>query len=112
MAQDGSGAFGAMSTNVAIVVSSGGGGTPLTLVTSILPNGTRGVFYSQQLVASGGRQPYTWSSTGILPVGLTLNASTGVLSGTPTAAAGYSFTITVRDADGRTASKLFKVLVK
>jgi Putative Ig domain/Matrixin/Ig-like domain from next to BRCA1 gene len=112
MAQDSVGAFGSLSTNVAIVVSSGGGGTPLTITTAALLNGTRGVFYSQQIVATGGRQPYTWSSSGVLPIGLTLNASTGVLSGTPTAAAGYNFTVTVRDADGQTASKTFKILIK
>jgi hypothetical protein len=112
MAQDSVGMFGDLTANIAVVVSASGGGTPLTLTTATLPNGTRGVFYNQQLVATGGRQPYTWSYTGSLPIGLTLNTNTGVISGTPTAAAGFTFIVTVRDADGQTASRSYKVLVK
>ena len=49
--------------------------------TSLLP-ATRGVFYSQQLQATGGNMPYTWKRIGKLPKGLTLSTS-GLLSGTP-----------------------------
>lgn len=50
-----------------------------------LPSGTVGVAYSFTLTATGGVLPYTYSITsGSLPVGLSLNGSTGLISGTPT----------------------------
>jgi hypothetical protein len=61
---------------------------PATLVisTSSLPNGQVGTAYSTTLAASGGTTPYTWTLTsGTLPAGLSLNASTGAITGTPTA---------------------------
>ena len=60
---------------------------PLTITTSILPNGRVGVTYSATLAATGGTTPYTWSLTsGTLPPGLSLNASTGAINGTPSLA--------------------------
>ena len=68
----------------------GGGGknaTPLKISNTPLPGGQVGVAYSAALTASGGTEPYTWSLTrGALPGGVSLNSSTGVVSGTPTAA--------------------------
>ncbi|MGP0025939.1 MAG: beta strand repeat-containing protein, partial [Streptosporangiaceae bacterium] len=62
--------------------------------------------YSDQLTMTGGTSPITWSvSTGTLPPGITLNASTGLLSGTPTAAGIYSFTVMVTDSSGLTATE-------
>jgi Putative Ig domain len=61
--------------------------TTLRVATTSLPSGKVGIPYSSALAASGGTPPYQWSvSRGILPMGLTL-ASTGVISGTPAAAA-------------------------
>jgi hypothetical protein len=61
--------------------------SPLTITTTSLPNGQVGVAYSTTLTATGGTKPYTWSLTsGTLPAGLSLNASTGAIAGTPTAA--------------------------
>jgi hypothetical protein len=58
----------------------------LTITTSSLPKGKVGTAYSGSLVASGGTTPYKWSlSTGTLPSGLNLTASSGLISGTPTA---------------------------
>jgi hypothetical protein len=52
-----------------------------------LPNGQTGAAYSSTLAATGGVSPYTWSLTsGTLPAGLTLDASTGAITGTPSAA--------------------------
>jgi hypothetical protein len=57
-----------------------------------------GIAYSATLAASGGTAPYTWSvGSGTLPAGLSLSASSGVISGTPTAAptnASINFTVT------------------
>jgi hypothetical protein len=108
--------FGAKSTNVAISVTGSAPPPPpssVTISTGSLPFGTQGIFYSQQLVATGGSRPYTWSVTsGALPPGLTLNAGSGVISGTPTTRGTYGFQITVREAGGGTANRLFKVLVR
>ena len=61
------------------------------------------VFNSPPMTVSGGVAPYSFSvSSGTLPAGLTLNASTGALAGTPTNAG--SFTIEARDANGDVAT--------
>ena len=53
-----------------------------------LPDITVGQPYSYTLTETGGVPPFTWSITaGALPAGLTLNSSTGVISGTPSGAA-------------------------
>ena len=71
-----------------------------TITTDSLPNGTEGTSYSQTLTATG-TAPITWSVTsGSLPTGLTLNESTGLISGTPTAAGTYSFTVTATNNGG------------
>jgi len=63
------------------------------------PNGMVGINYSHTLTASGGVAPYTWAVTGgALPSGLGLNASTGEISGLASAAADFSFTVTVTDS--------------
>ena len=68
-------------------------------VTCAYPNGQVGVAYSSSLVATGGTPPYTYSiSAGSLPSGLTLNPSTGAITGTPTAAGSFSYTAKVVDA--------------
>jgi streptogramin lyase len=85
-----------------IVIQSGG---PLTILTpSPLPGGTAGTEYSYNLSAIGGWSPYSWSALGDLPAGLSLNASTGLISGTPTAQGPSNFTIQVTDRVSATAT--------
>ncbi len=69
--------------------------------TSSLPYGNPGVPYSATLSASGGQGPYTWSLTsGSLPDGLMLSATTGTISGTPTTAASpVTFTVQATDSE-------------
>lgn len=84
------------------------GPSPLTITsTSPLAAGTVNQPYSVTLTASGGTQPFTWSvADGYpLPSFLTLNASTGQISGTPPVAAGYRLTIQVRDSSNPQQSR-------
>ncbi|GAB2619754.1 Ig-like domain-containing protein [Pseudactinotalea suaedae] len=71
---------------------------PLAVSTDALPSGTVGVAYRAQLEATGGLDSdYTWAlAVGDLPPGLTLSTD-GTISGTPTSAGTYTFTVTVND---------------
>ncbi|HME07919.1 MAG TPA: putative Ig domain-containing protein [Bryobacteraceae bacterium] len=76
----------------------------LSITTSAtLPPATQNVPYSTSLAASGGTPGYTWSLSGTLPTGLTLSPQAGVISGTPSTAGVYAFTVMVTDAKGATA---------
>gem|GEM_PF-987463 len=86
--------------------------SPLAITTASLAGGTRGTAYSATVAATGGTTPYTWSiSSGTAPAGLTLNPSTGVLSGTPTGAGLSTFIIRVGDATSpaQTATRSYTV---
>ncbi|KRA45202.1 putative Ig domain-containing protein [Pseudoxanthomonas sp. Root630] len=76
----------------------------ITLPATALPGGTLGAAYSTSLnPASGGTTPYSYAATaGALPPGLTLNAATGAITGTPTGLGTFNFTITA--TDGSTGS--------
>ncbi len=76
------------------------------------PSGEVGVAYSRQLTVNDGTAPFSWSlSSGSLPAGLTLNASTGLLSGTPTAAGTFTFVVQVSDASGETATRSVTLVI-
>ncbi|MBN2057232.1 MAG: IPT/TIG domain-containing protein [Candidatus Saganbacteria bacterium] len=84
----------------------------LTISTTSLPDGTQGTAYSQTVSAAGGTTPYTWSiSAGSLPAGLSLNASTGQITGTPTAVENASFTVQVEDAVAATDTQALSINV-
>ncbi len=83
----------------------------ITLSPAIIPNGTVDAAYTQTVTASGGTAPYTFSVTsGSLPPGLTLSSG-GVLSGTPTAAGNFTFTVTATDAQGCTVNGSYTVTI-
>ncbi len=64
-----------------------------------------GVPYSDSFVATGGTPPYTFAIVaGALPPGLSLNPSTGLISGTPTTPGPYNYTGQVTDSLGATAT--------
>ena len=77
----------------------------LTPAASTLPAARLNTAYAgQTFTASGGTAPYTYASSGTLPTGMTLNASTGVLGGTPTAAGSFTFNITATDSSTGTGA--------
>ena len=74
--------------------------TQLSIVTTSLPSGTQNQTYSAMLAATGGLTPYTWNVTaGSLPAGLSLNSSTGAITGTPSGGGTSNFTVQVADAE-------------
>jgi uncharacterized protein with beta-barrel porin domain len=78
----------------------------LTLTPTASSATTVGVAYSQTNTASGGTTPYASYAlaSGTLPAGTTLNTSTGTVSGTPTTAGAFSYTIKVTDSASATAT--------
>ena len=83
----------------------------LQFSTSSLPAGQVGANYSTTVQATGGTTPYHWSiSSGSLPAGLTLSATTGAISGTPTASGSSNFTVKVTDSTSPTAQTATKSL--
>lgn len=61
--------------------------------------------YSLQLSTTGAVAPYIWTiSSGTLPAGLTIDSSTGLISGTPLTVGAYPFTVQVQDANGGIAT--------
>ncbi len=75
---------------------------------------TAGVAYSLALAAAGGAGTLTWSAVGLPANGLSINSTTGAITGTPTAKGTVSFTVTVTDsstAGAKPASTLLIITV-
>ncbi|TDU67286.1 putative Ig domain-containing protein [Prosthecobacter fusiformis] len=82
----------------------------ISLNPSTLTSTTVGASYNQTISATNGNQPYTFSiSSGSLPPGLTLNSSSGNISGAVTQAGTFSFTLLVTDAYGCTISRAYSI---
>jgi len=81
----------------------------LIVSTLSLPNGSTYKTYSAKIVTTGGKTPYAYSTTS-LPPGLKLS-SAGVISGTPTVAGTYRFTVTVRDATGEASAPSYGITI-
>ena len=72
----------------------------LTITTTSLPGGFVGGPYAATLAASNGVAPYTWSlPSGTLPLGLTFQSATGLISGTPTQVGTTDLTVQVTDSE-------------
>ena len=84
---------------------------PPTITTDTLPDGKVGEAYSQTLTATG-TAPITWSIDGGLPAGLSLNADTGEISGTPTADGTAKFTVKATNSAGSNTKELSITIAK
>ena len=117
----GSGAvLGGIIAQTIVFLGGGGGGQftlgspPVSVTTTSLKAATQGqIGYSQTLASTGGTAPITWSITsGSLPNGLTLDATTGVISGNVSATAtSQTFTVRATDADGSAGTKSLTITV-
>ncbi len=82
----------------------------ISISPTVLTSGTAGALYSATVSASGGTAPYIFSAGPGTPPGLTFSAA-GILSGTPTAAGTFGFTVSVADSAGLKASANLSVVV-
>jgi len=86
----------ATSSNCTLVIAA----TPIVVVCASANTGQAGVAYSSTVSASGGTGGFTFTITGgALPAGLTM-AANGTISGTPSVAGTFSYTVTARDSAG------------
>jgi hypothetical protein len=87
-------------------------GGVLSVTTTSLSSGIVNAPYSTPLAAVGGAPPYTWSiASGSLPQGLSLNASTGIISGTPPATGTSSFTVQANDSATQSAQQALSISI-
>jgi len=97
-------------TNIALVCTT----VAVTVAPPTLPNGALATAYSQTLTASsgnGGNAPYTFAvSAGALPPGLALSAG-GVLSGTPTAAGSFNFTVQATSSNSFSGTRAYTLAI-
>ncbi len=92
------------SPSISIFINNTPLASPPVISTTTLPNGIVGTSYSSSIVASSGTPPYAFAiSTGALPTGLSISGTSGLISGTPTVAGTFAFTILVTDASLQTA---------
>jgi hypothetical protein len=85
--------------------------SPVAITTASLPDGEVGIGYLETLSASGGGGSYTFTTSGgALPPGLSLNSG-GVLSGTPTLAGSFSFTVDATDGLGSSTSQDYTITI-
>src|SRR5690625_1312358 len=95
---------------ITINVSIGAATSPISISPGVLPNTASGAPYNVTLTATGGTAPYTWSIiSGSLPPLMTVNGSTGVISGTTNTNGNFAFNVEVEDSTGLTATKGYTI---
>lgn len=100
-----------------IVIQSSSTSSNVTIKTTSIPNGTVNTAYSAAIQASGGCTPYKWAiASGSLPAGVTAKPSSTTtalnLSGTPTTAKSYPFSVAVTGCGGNKSSDSYTVVVQ
>jgi hypothetical protein len=86
---------------------------PVQIATTSLPNGNNTAYYNNNLVATGGQPPYSWSvelGSAPLPANLALSSS-GVISGTPVVTGTFAFHAQVNDNNGGQTSRLLQLTI-
>lgn len=92
--------FGTPDTQVLTLTVSSAAGVPV-ITTTALADGVVGLAYSQTLAATSTGPSATWTRVaGTLPPGLSLNGSTGAITGTPTSAGGFGATFAASNGNG------------
>ncbi|WEK03857.1 MAG: Ig-like domain repeat protein [Candidatus Devosia phytovorans] len=85
---------------------------PTIALTANVPLGRIGQLYAGSITATGGAAPLGYAvTTGTLPTGLSLNVSTGAITGAPSAAGSSTVTITATDANGFTAAQTVELTI-
>lgn len=84
----------------------------LRIATTNLFSGITGTSFDATLSSVGGVAPYQWTiSSGVLPNGLQLNSSTGLISGTPSLAGSFAFSVLLKDGAGQQATQALALTV-
>jgi uncharacterized protein (TIGR03437 family) len=84
----------------------------ITVNPAALSSGAVGSAYNQTISATGGASPHNFSlSAGALPAGLTLNATTGEITGAPTTAGQSNFTVRATDANGCAGERAYSIVI-
>jgi hypothetical protein len=105
------------SLSVLLLVAAPAFASSISITTSSLPNGTVQTPYSATVKTSGGCTPVKWAvASGSLPAGVSMTPSTSTtsaaLTGTPSKAATYSFTVSATGCGGHAATKAYTVTVQ
>jgi parallel beta-helix repeat protein len=88
------------------------GAGSVAIATASLARGHVGLAYNETLSSEGGKAPYTWSvKAGALPQGLSLESTTGIISGEPKAAGTASVTIRMTDSASAVGDKQFTIAI-
>jgi hypothetical protein len=81
-------------------------------VPASLANGHAGVAYAPvEVVATGGLEPYRFTSIGLMPAGMYVHSTTGEIQGTPSTAGSYQFSILVTDANNEVTGRMYTLVV-
>ena len=111
----GGGGAGSTTTTTSTTTTSPPPPPSLTISTSSLPTAVQGLAYSATLSEQNGVAPFTWSvsSTTPLPAGLTLDASSGTIAGTPSTAgfAAVAFDLTDSSSPPKSAGSVLSLYV-